>query len=273
MFALHTLARALDRGPTRKLLAWGASGAMALRGDARRFSVDTAGRWVNRQPEATFVSPDIFTSFVSQVEAKALDAWCHDYTPAQGDVVVDLGAGFGNEVVVFSRLVGASGRVIAVEAHPGTFACLQETVRRSGCGNVSAAHYAIGESDGTLRIADDAAHVANSVMTEGPSIEVPARSLDSLAAELAIDRIDLLKINIEGAERDVMKGMAGIAPRTRHIVIECHDFVAESGGSDWFRTKAEVTAALEGFGFTVRGRPDAAQAYLRDTITASRAGS
>lgn len=270
MSDLHSLARALDRRPTRKLIAWGASRALALRGDTRRFSVDAAGRWVNQQPQATFVSPDIFTSFLSQVEAKALDAWCHDYTPAEGDVVVDLGAGFGDEVVVFSNLVGPSGRVIAVEAHPGTFGCLAETVRRSGCTNVSVMQCAIGERNGTLRISDLAAHVANSVTTEGRSIDVPARSLDSLAAELGIERIDLLKINIEGAERDVMKGMAGIAPLTRNIVIECHDFVADAGGGDWFRTKANVTAALEAFGFSVRSRPNAPAACLRDTITASR---
>ena len=270
MPSLHSLARSLDGRATRKLIAGAANRILAIRGDPRRFSTDDAGRWVNRQPGATFVSPDIFTGFRAQVAARVKDRWCHAYTPSEGDVVVDLGAGFGDEALIFSDLVGRSGRVIAVEAHPRTFACLEETVRRSGAGNVSCVQCAVSDRDGVLNISDSAAHVANSVLLDGGSVPVPARSLDSLSNEVKIDRVDLLKINVEGAEREVVKGMDQIASRIRHIVIECHDFIADAGGSDRFRTRAEVTAALETFGFKVERRPYGGPHFLRDLIYASR---
>ena len=270
MPSLHSLARSLDGRLTRKFIAAAANRVFALRGDPRRFSTDDAGRWVNRQAGATFVSPDIFTGLRDQVAARVKDRWCLAYTPGSGDVVVDLGAGFGDEALIFSNLVGPSGRVIAVEAHPNTFACLEETVRRSDAGNVNCVQCAVSDRDGFLNISDSDAHVGNSVVLDGGLVPVPARSLDSLVDAVKIDRIDLLKINIEGAERDVVKAMDAIAPRVRHIVIECHDFVADAGGSDRFRTKAEVTAALEDLGFQVKGRPDGGPHFLRDLIYASR---
>lgn len=269
--SLHSLARSLDRPVTRAFMAAAANRLLAMRGDPRRFSTDGAGHWVNQQPGATFVSPDIFTGFRDQVADRVKDRWCLAYTPGSGDVVVDLGAGFGDEALIFSSLVGPSGRVIAVEAHPKTFACLEETVRRSGAGNVRCVPCAVSDRDGSLEISDSAAHVSNSVLLGGRTLPVPAQTLDSLADEVRIDRIDLLKINIEGAEREAVKAMDRIAPRTRHIVIECHDFVADAGGSDRFRTKAEVTAALEALGFRVKNRPDGGPHFLRDLIYASRA--
>jgi len=270
MPSLHSFARSLDRPTTRKLIAGVANRILAMRGDARRFSTDDAGRWVNHQPGATFVSPDIFTGFRDQVVERVKDRWCTGYTPGEGDVVVDVGAGFGDEALIFSELVGRSGRVIAIEAHPTTFACLQETVRRSDAGNVEYVQCAISDRAGVLNISDSAEHVGNSVLVDGGSVPVPARSLDSLADEVKIDRIDLLKVNIEGAERDMVKGMERIASRIRNIVIECHDFVADAGGGDQFRTRAEVTAALEAFGFKVNRRPEGGPHFLRDLIYASR---
>jgi FkbM family methyltransferase len=270
MPSLHSLVRSLDGRATRKLIAGAANRVLAMRGDPRRFSIDDAGRWVNRQPGATFVSPDIFTGFRDQVAARVKDRWCLAYTPGQGDVVVDLGAGFGDEAFIFSNLVGPSGRVVAIEAHPTTFACLEETVRRSGAGNVDCIQCAVSDRDGFLNISDSAEHVGNSVLVDGAAVPVPARSLDSLSDEIKIDRIDLFKVNIEGAERDMVKGMERIASRIRNIVIECHDFVADAGGGDQFRTRAEVTAALEAFGFKVKRRPEGGPHFLRDLIYASR---
>jgi hypothetical protein len=47
--------------------------------------------------------------------------YCYEYTPRLNDVVLDVGAGVGNATLLFARLVGSNGRVIALEAHPTTF--------------------------------------------------------------------------------------------------------------------------------------------------------
>lgn len=244
---------------------------MRLRGDARRFGVDVAGHWLNIQPEATFVSPDVYTPYYAQVEASVMDYWFAFDRPRPGDTIIDVGAGIGEDAVVFSKLVGASGRVISIEAHPGTFACLQGTIERSRLGNVTAVQCAIADREGTLTMSDDDTHLANSMLKTGGGVEVPAKSLDALLAELGIGEVALLKMNIEGAERPAMAGMTGSAPRIRTAVISCHDFVANAGGGDEFRTREFVRPALEAMGFAVRQRDQVPYPWLRDTLYGTRA--
>ena len=243
---------------------------MKWRGDNRRFGVDRDGHWLNIQPEATFVSPDIYTPFYAQVEGSVIDYWCTFDRPQSGDTIIDVGAGIGEDALVFSKLVGPSGRVIAIEAHPNTFACLKGTIERSGLTNVVAVQCAIADREGTLTMSDDSEHLANSMLKTGGGVEVPAKTLDALLVELGIDQVDLLKMNIEGAERPAMAGMTGSAPRIRTVAISCHDLVADAGGGDEFRTRDFVRPALEAMGYVVRQRAEAAHPWLRDTLFGTR---
>lgn len=245
--------------------------AASLKYPASRFSVDREGRWVNCQEDGTFVSPTVHTASYAAVKGWVLDNWTWGYRPGPGDTVIDVGAGIGEEAVIFSELVGDNGRVIAVEAHPGTFKALEETVRRSRLTNVTAMFCAVADRDGELEIGDGDAHLANSVIGQGSGVRVPARSIDSLAAELGIAEVALLKMNIEGAERLAVDGMAQIAPKVRNLVISCHDFIAtENGGSPEFRTKDHVRKALKRLGFVISSRSDAATSWMRDYLYGQR---
>jgi FkbM family methyltransferase len=265
MSRLFQIADRLDRiglrGPVAKVAT--------LVCPASRFSVDPQGRWINAQPEATFVSPALHTSRYAALRDWVLDNWLWDHQLRPGDTVIDVGAGIGEETAVFSRLVGESGRVIAIEAHPDTFSCLQRTVLLSGLDNVTAVQCAIADEDGELSISTADCHVASSVMTGG-DLRVPARSLDSLAEELKLGRIAFVKMNIEGAERPAMRGMARLLTRLDAACISCHDFLADLGQSEDFRTKAEVRPALEAAGFAIRTRAEHPQSWVRDYLYARR---
>jgi FkbM family methyltransferase len=272
MSAILKMAEAADRLGLRPLVARAASLAYS----GQHFEADALGRWVNCQPAATFVSPSLHTASYSQIEAAVLDNWTWDYLPQQGDIVIDVGAGIGEETVVFSRLVGPSGRIIAIEAHPETFACLKATIGRSDLRNVTAVNCAVAHRDGELSISAGPSHLGpshlmNTVLNEGGGVKVPARTLDSLAEELGIEQVDLLKMNIEGAERMAVEGFDRLAPHIRHAAISCHDFVATHfGGAPHYCTKDHVRAALEARGFAVRSRTDAADSWVRDYLYASR---
>ena len=254
----------------RPLLAAAGSAVMRLRGDPRRFGVDRDGHWLNIQPEATFVSPDIYTRFYAQVEENVFNYWCAFHRPQAGDTIIDVGAGIGDDVVVFSKLVGPTGRVIAIEAHPNTFACLQGTIERSGLTNVVAVQCAIADREGTLTMSDDSEHLANSVLKVKGGIEVPAKTLDTLLIELGINEVGLLKMNIEGAERPAMSGMRKAAPSIRNVAISCHDFVADDGGGDDFRTREFVQPALEDMGFAVSNGKAGPEPWLVYTLYGKR---
>ena len=267
--SFSALAREVDGHVPRAWLARAANLVLAARsGDRRRFGVDAGGHWLNRQPGLTIVSPDLHTAHWHQLRSAALDIWCHSYLPRPGDTVIDAGAGIGEETILFSELVGKSGRVISIEAHPGTFDCLRATIDRSRLENVLPVHCAVAGSDGAARISDCGEHLANCLVAAGNGPEVPARTLESLANELGIASIDLLKMNIEGAEQSAVDGMRAIAPRIRHCAISCHDFIADAGGAASFRTKEHVSSALLGQGFILSSHDRADRPWLRDMVYA-----
>ena len=256
---LSALAERADALGLRRLVA--ALVSLAYRG---RFTVDDKGRWLNVQPEATVVSPVIHTTRFAAYRDWVLDHWAFDYRPQLGDVVIDVGAGVGEEAVIFSKLVGPSGHVFAIEAHPATFACLTETIRRSGLTNVTPLWVALSDAPGEARIAERANHLTSSIVTDGEGRAVPSHSLTSLMAERGIEQVDLLKMNIEGAEAAAVRGMEGVEGRVDHLVISCHDFLADRGEGDQFRTREQVKAMLTALGYELRTRPDHPLPWVRD---------
>lgn len=258
MSILATFAIRLDRLGMRRIIAPLASTIRRIRTQGRQhFSVSMEGYWINRDGTAVIVSPDVHTAPHAAYEQWVLDNWTWAYRPKPGDTVIDIGAGVGEEAVIFSEMVGSQGRVISIEAHPGTFECLQRTIASSKLDNVKALWSAISDRDGSAQIDDNQSYIGNSIMSAASGrCTVPARSIDSLVEQLGIERVDLLRMNIEGAERLAIRGMRETAPRCRNIVISCHDFIANGGGADQFRTFDEVKLTLESLGYETKCRPD-----------------
>lgn len=270
MPSTYSFALVAQRFVPRRWLAFAASRVMALKGDKRRFGVDRAGNWINRQPEGSFVGPDLHTAHFSQVRAAVAGYWFQEYTPGDNDVVIDVGAGIGEDAVILSHLVGAGGRIHAIEAHPGTYACLESTVAESKLDNVVMHLLAITEADGTVTISNDAHHLANSIVGTGEGIEIPAQSLDHFIEQNGIGTVDLLKMNIEGAERGAMLGLEKHASRVRHLAISCHDFIAEQGGGHHYRTKVAVGDRMRELGFIVTERTGSSAPWEADVLFARR---
>jgi FkbM family methyltransferase len=197
----------------------------------------------------------------------ARDTALYAYTPNEGDVVFDVGAGVGSETLLFSRLVGASGRVVSIEAHPRTYGRVVEICKANGLANVTPLQVAAAESDGTVTISDLGNHLRNTTLAAADEgIEVPARRLETLARSLDITHIDLLKMNIEGAEVSALRGLGPLLSKTRNVCIACHDFLADEGGDETLRTKAVVRDLLVAHGFDLRTRDDAPDPWTRDYV-------
>jgi FkbM family methyltransferase len=177
--------------------------------------------------------------------------------------VFDVGAGVGAETLLFSRLVGPSGTVVSLEAHPRTFERLARLCEVNRLHNVIPLQVAATDGDGTTSISDSDQYLLNTLVGgAGDGIDVNARRLDTLAPELGVTRIDLLKMNIEGAERLAIRGLEGVIGSTRHVCISCHDFL----GGEEMRTKEDVRRFLVEHGFDVRSREDAPEPWTRDYL-------
>ncbi|MGZ2411029.1 FkbM family methyltransferase [Sphingomonas sp. F9_3S_D5_B_2] len=264
MSILGTLGTFLDRRGYRSLVASVSSVIYRLktRGE-QRFRVDSAGRWVNEQTEATVVSPTIHTSSIKALRATTLDNWCAFYLPAPGETVIDVGAGIGEETIVFSRMVGNAGQVLSIEAQPATFGCLTETLAKSRLTNAVPICAAVIDRDRDVDIGMSDNHLANSILTGRRSVTVAGRSLDSICDDYSIESVGLLKMNIEGAEQLAVGGMQRLARRLKSVVVSCHDFIADEGGGPDFRTFSEVRRKLIELGFEIRTRPDDPRPWVR----------
>lgn len=191
------------------------------------------------------------------------------YTPKPGDVVMDVGAGVGEDVLTFSKAVGSRGKVICIEAHPKTYACLEALVRYNRLENVITVQQAVTkpfQAEATIDDSDD--YLSNRLGNTG-GIPVPATTIDAIRRQLGLGRVNFLKMNIEGAERLAIRGMKETIEETETLCICCHDFLAKENGDESCRTKSVVRDFLQGGGLKVVERSEAGcPAYINDQIWA-----
>jgi hypothetical protein len=137
--------------------------------------------------------------------------------------------------------------------------------------NVTLIEAAASDAQGELLLSTEGAYEAHHVETTGTGLRVKAITLDGLVEEHGLTRVDFLKMNIEGAERMALEGMRDSIGLVRNATIACHDFLADTGGDDWMRTKDLVHRFLQRHGFDVVGRRAAdGPAWERDYLFARR---
>lgn len=267
---MRQLAYSLQNGPLSHALGFAASIVQTVRrASLNVITRDRDGDWYNRQKSGTFVAPRYSSVSYEEVEKRVRDWWCHKRNISPGDVFVDVGAGVGNDIVVISKLVGPRGRVIAIEAQPRTFRCLQKTIAANGLQNVSAVNLAVSDRAHDVIISDDAHHLGNRIgVTEGLTVE--AQTLDAILRGLGASSPTVVKINIEGAETAAIRGAPETLLAAQHWCVCCHDFIADRDGIESMRTSTDVLRLLDDAGLqTYYGREDH-RPWVRNFVYATR---
>jgi FkbM family methyltransferase len=171
--------------------------------------------------------------------------------------VVDVGANIGYHTVLFARAVGESGRVIAFEPDPWNRELLERNVHDNGLAAlVSIEAAAVTDYEGTCVLHVDAESwgvhslsPANLLSTErSRTVEVPATTLDASLARAGCDRIDILKVDAQGAEGRILRGAARTlaGQRGMTVLLELWPFGLENCGS----SLEEVIRHLREAGFS-----------------------
>ena len=163
---------------------------------------------------------------------------------------MDVGANWGYFTLVAGARVGATGRVVSIEPDPRLFDLLDSNVTLNTFGNTRPIRAAAGTGPGELTLTGFDPAGGNwglSRVGGGDGFRFTARSLaldDELDA-LGIDRVDLLKMDIEGAEALALKGMtAGLrSGRYERLLIELHPTLLLALGSSAEAVIDEVLAA------------------------------
>jgi FkbM family methyltransferase len=142
-----------------------------------------------------------------------------------GSTAFDVGANLGVFTVPLARAVEPSGAVVAFEPHPGNVARLQANVDLNALSNVRIEPRAVGDYDGMLelRLSTDAAFgstASGAVLQDaGSTVRVEVVRLDRIWASLGEPEIDVLKIDVEGAEIGVLRGAAQLIGNTRPAIL------------------------------------------------------
>jgi len=136
-----------------------------------------------------------------------------------GSVFVDVGANVGYYTLIASKLVGSQGRIYSIEPVPSTATILKANVKLNNCLNVNVYEVAIWSSKGTLTLRIPGTwYGLASVSRYGTDIVVNSITLDELLKNEA--SIDCIKIDVEGAELEALRGAKDILKRTKCLVIE-----------------------------------------------------
>lgn len=156
-----------------------------------------------------------------------LEAIRRTLTP--GCVVLDIGAHKGAYSYWMSKWTRPNGRLIAVEPQPDLAGNLRTLYGSSR--DITIIHGAVGSSVGAITL-----HIPGEGPSHGASIrelhaedgvtirevEVPCFTLDSIASQNGLDRIDLIKCDTEGAEREIFRAGSGVLKRfTPTVLVEC----------------------------------------------------
>lgn len=155
-----------------------------------------------------------------------------DFLPSEGDVVIDVGANIGEYTLIAAKLVGARGEVIAIEPHPESYSLLRKNIEINRLDNVVALQVALSDKDHQeIKLIEPEVMgvrypVWASIMnTEkvGRYFFVKTVTLDTLVNKLRLKRVNLLKIDVEGAEVLVLRGAVNTLKRLKpKICIETH---------------------------------------------------
>lgn len=133
-------------------------------------------------------------------------------------VSVDIGGNIGLTAVLTGALCPA-GKGYFFEPDPRNFKHLSRTIEANGLMNFVAYNMAVGENVGTLKFNQMHASGHAAQFDTPNAIEVPMISLDSWAANIRPNRIDFLKIDVEGYERSVLRGGRDTITRYKPVAL------------------------------------------------------
>ena len=146
-----------------------------------------------------------------------------------GDIVYDIGANIGYMSLSLAKLVGASGRVIAFEPVPRNIASFRENIQVNRLANVQLLEFAASDKRGeaVIRFAENLAMASLIWHRNDPSateVTVKTVSIDELVESGDLSNPSFIKIDVEGAEGNVLLGMRRALAAARPVLfVECSD--------------------------------------------------
>jgi len=170
-----------------------------------------------------------------------------------GANVLDIGARHGYFAMIFSKLVGQVGKVYAFEPDTVSFKQLETSRRANGFGNIVLVNEAVGEKEGiakfyALELGSGKDTIYPKPNTKWKTFDQKITTLDNYFKDFK-KSIDFIKIDVEGAELDVLKGASKLLKNNPQIkiVMEFAPTIIKRTGI----TSEEFLSTLRNLGFNI----------------------
>ena len=165
------------------------------------------------------------------------------------DIVLDVGACIGWFTVPAAKRAGKEGLIVAVEPEPKNLAFLKANI--SKLGNVRIVEKCAWERRQRMKLYIGPTYLMHSLVLpyEGDYIWVHSDTLDNIISDLGIDKADFVKIDVEGAELEVLKGAKRVLNNAKKVAVAAYH--EREGKQTW----PEVKRILEQRGFKTEITP------------------
>ncbi len=163
----------------------------------------------------------------------------------EGDVVLDCGAFTGNTTLYFSRKTGPKGYVHSFEPGNKTYRQLEANVAHMNLSNVSTHNLALSDRVGEVGFLEDGSPGAR---IGGGLQHVPSATIDAFVKRHGLNKVDFIKMDIEGAELDALKGSMETCRRFKPQLAIC----VYHKPDDLIRIPAIIHEILPGYRFYLR---------------------
>lgn len=182
-----------------------------------------------------------------------------------GFVFIDIGANVGGYALFVAAQAGPNARILAIEPQPEIFERLEFNIRQNPFSTVKALECAITDKDGTVTLFVDRSNSGQSSVrfvnssADGVAVKVTARTLKSVVEEENLDRIDAIKIDVEGAEDLILESFfRDVDPKLWPSLLILDDPPG--------RAPFAVPALSEGGDYQLVGRTRSNSLYARQTL-------
>jgi FkbM family methyltransferase len=166
----------------------------------------------------------------------------------KGGVMFDLGANFGYYALTIASVLQGDCRIYAFEPNPSTMQRLKKNVELNGTRGLHLFEVGVSDAPGHALVVETPAHSGAAYLRQTALSGVPVTTLDLFCALNKIDRLDLIKMDIEGAELRALHG--GIATFKRFhpvLLIELNPETSERAGY----SVRDVVVFLEDLGYAI----------------------
>ena len=162
---------------------------------------------------------------------KTTEAYLDFAQLSEGKIVLDIGAYAGVTSIIFAQLVGPTGHVYAFEADPINYECARENIalanRWMGLNNISLIHKALWSHNKGIVFSQEGSMGSSAVAItgsgRGDEVRIPSTTMAELVTEFGLDRIDFIKVDIEGCELQLLEHSIELLSRMKpRMIVEPH---------------------------------------------------